>query len=586
MRSVSYRLGIGVVAASVAISGCASVKPKPLVTADVVRQAHADLAAGFNAPPVEGGLSLEEAVARALKYNLDQRVAVAEQALTVRQYDLQKRDMLPSVMASAGYTARDEDRTRRSVDSVTGGPSLGHPFISEDREHWVDQLGVTWNLLDFGVGYYNAKQQGDRLLIAGERRRKAVHTLIQDVQTAFWRAYAAQTLRQRILDGVAMGEAALADSKKVDAEGLRPPLDSLRFQRQILENLRTLETLDQELSSAKLDLARLIDLPPSTDFVLQEPDLALADSLLATSPAQLEEIAIARNADLREQNYNVRIAQAETRKAMMRAFPRLSFSYGLNYDSDSYLIHNYWNEVGAQVGYSLMNLANMPLQKRLSAAGVTVAEQRRTAALMALVSQVHISRLQYANARAQFRRADQLSEVEERIGQTMSARQDAEVQGKLETISATTSYVITMLRRYQALAAVYAAQSRMMATLGFDPGLQNIDRMSLGELTQTVGSAMKDWPQQIAAPASLAAIPLRDGPASQTGAKPSDLILYATETPAKVAVEPRDRPRRALLARAAAWVSRVISAPPRTLFAALRSHHGKVAIAARAEPGA
>jgi outer membrane protein TolC len=482
---------------SILMTGCVTVRPTPVAVDEVVEQARLDRSIGATSPQIQTSLSLDEAIARALKYNLEQRIARAEQALASGQLELAGRELLPNVMATAGYSTRDVDLTRRSRDSVTGGPSLGNPFISQERNHLTASLGTTWNMLDFGVGYINARQQSDRVLIAGERRRKAVHTLIQDVQVAFWRAYAAQALRDRIRAGVKLGEEALVDSRQVEAEGLRSPLDALRYQRQILENLRTLESLDQDLSSAKLELARLINVSPSDDFRLEEPQRPFADDLLHAPAERLEEIAIGRNADLREQHYNVRIARLEGRKAILRLFPRLSFNYSYNYDDDSYLIHNNWNDAGLNLGYGLLNLANLPLQRRLGELGVAAAEQRRVAALMVIISQVHLSRLQYANARQQFARADALSQVEERIAEQMRNREEAAVQSKLETITATTSYIITMLRRYQALANVYAAQSRVQATLGADPGLRNVDALSLQDLTGVVSASFESLQAEI-----------------------------------------------------------------------------------------
>src|SRR3712207_4118642 len=105
------------------LAGCATVRSSAVTTDDVVAASGRDRAAANVAPPIAGALSLNEAIARALKYNLDQRVSIAEQLLATRQFDVNKREMLPSVMASAGYTTRDTDLTRRSIDSVTGGLS-------------------------------------------------------------------------------------------------------------------------------------------------------------------------------------------------------------------------------------------------------------------------------------------------------------------------------------------------------------------------------------------------------------------------------------------------------------------------------
>ena len=486
-----------VVCATMLLAGCATLQPAAVPVSEVVAVSAKDRALAGQVPDIVGVLSIDEAIARALRFNLDQRVSRAEQALATRQFDLTKPEMLPNVMASAGYTSRDQDLTRRSVDSVTGGPSNANPFISQERTHLVTKLGVTWNLLDFGVGYYNAKQQANRILIAQERRRKSVHLLIQDVQTAYWRAYSAQVLRSQILETISLGESALGDARAAEIERLRSPLDSLRFQRQILENLRTLESLDQELSTAKLDLARLMNVEPAVEFELTEPSTEFTDELFATPVSTLEETAIRRNADLREQFYNVSNARIEGRKALVRLFPRLSFDYGFNYDDDKFLINNSWNEAGTSLAFGLLNIWTIPLQKKLSRAGLSLAEQRRMSTLMTIISQVHVSRLQYSTARRLFDRADALTKVEERIVVQMGNREEVAVQGKLETVSSKTSLIISLLRRYQALAAVYAAESRLQATLGLDPGLENADNLPLDELASTVKTYFAGWRQSL-----------------------------------------------------------------------------------------
>jgi outer membrane protein TolC len=487
----------------VLLTACGTVKTKPVTVTDVVTASQADRqTAAAQTPPITGPLTLHEAVARALKYNLDQRVSIAEQVIATRQFDAAERDLLPNIMATAGYSTRDEDNTRRSLDSVTGLPSNANPFISQERSHYTGELGVTWNMLDFGIGYFNARQAGNRILVADERRRKAVHTLIQDVQTSFWRAYSAQILRGQILETIALAESALVDAKQAEAERLRSPLDSLRFQRQILENLRTLEALDQELSTAKLDLARLINVPMTSEFTLAEPKPEFGDEVLTARTERLEELAIMGAADIREQHYNVRNARLEGRKIMLRLFPRLSMDYGYNYDSDKFLINETWNDAGSQLAYSLLNIANIPMQKRLADAGVKLADQRRVASVMAVISQVHISRQQYANSRALYTRADQLADVEQRILTQMANREQAQVQSKLETVSTRTSLIISLLRRYQALSQVYAAQSRLQATMGVDPGISRVDAMTLPELTTAIDVSFDQWRQSLNASAA------------------------------------------------------------------------------------
>jgi outer membrane protein TolC len=432
--------------------------------------------------PIRGPISLEEAIARALKYNLDRRTKMMEEALALSQLDVSRYDMLPKVVAAAGYTARSEYPITRSEDSVTGAPSLANPSISSDRQHLVGDLGLTWNLLDFGVSYLNAKQNADRVLVAAERRRKAMHLLIQDVRTAFWRAAGAQKLRNDVRAAIALAEEALTDARQAETERVRSPLDSLRYQRQVLENVRLLEAIDHDLATAQVELAHLINAPLSLDLRVAEPGDSLSRVLLEMPVERMEETAILRNADLREQFYGARIAREESEKILLRMFPNLSFNFNLRYDSDRFLVHHRWNEAGTQLSYSLLNLLSYPAQKRLAEAGVALADQRRIATQMAVLAQVHVARLQYASAYQQFLRADSIYGVDDRINKIIGAGERAQVQSKLDRVSSNTTTILSLLRRYQALALAHAAASKLQATMGAEPPVPSVQESSLQEL--------------------------------------------------------------------------------------------------------
>lgn len=167
---------------STLITGCA-IAPKPLTSSEMRDVVSTDRAAiEKNTVAISGSITLEEAVARALKQNLDYRTRLMEQSLAAGQLDASKYDMLPRLLTSAGYTWRDKENIRDSIDSVTGAPSLANPSISTDRTRATADIGLSWSILDFGVSYYNANQNADRLLVANERRRKAMHLLIQNVR--------------------------------------------------------------------------------------------------------------------------------------------------------------------------------------------------------------------------------------------------------------------------------------------------------------------------------------------------------------------------------------------------------------------
>ncbi len=497
-----------VAVACVLAVGCANVQPVALAPQDMLNQQKKDSEAmRKDVEPITGPLTLDEAIARALKYNLDRRARMMEEALARGQMDVSKFDMLPKIMAQAGYANRDRARFTYSSSYPVEDPDMSRtPSTTSERNRSTYDLGLTWSMLDLGLGYYGSKQQADRFLIAGEKRRKAMHLLMQDVRTAYWRAASAQLLKADVQRIIATAEEALVDSRKVAAERVRNPLEPLRYQRQLLENLRLLENIDQELSSAQVDLAALINAPQGQAIRIATTDLQnISDQVTQVPVERLEEVALQNNPDLREQNYNARIASQETRRTLLRMFPNLSFNYGAKYDTDRYLLSNNWNEAGVQLSFNMMNLFTAGTQMKLAEAGVALADQRRLAAQAAVLTQVHLARLQVINARSQYDRADAIYATDSQIAEVMRNRQMAAAQSKLDLVSTETASVLSLLRRYQALAQVQVAENRMLATLGMEPQIGSTHEMPLKDLVGQIAQSKAPWAQLAKAPQPAAA---------------------------------------------------------------------------------
>ncbi len=540
------RLLVPALVAAFGLSGCMSL-PAPFAPQDILEQSAKDrVTAQADVEPVRNAIPLEEAIARAMKYNLDRRTRMMEEALALKNFDVSKYDMLPKFMAQAGYAYRNNDLITYATDSVTGAPSLSNPYISSERKHHTEDLGLTWNLLDFGVSYFNAKQNGDRVLIAAERRRKAMHNLIQDVRSAYWRALSAQLLESEIRATIALAESALGDSRQAESERIRNPIDALRYQRTLLENLRVLEGIRQELSAARIELAALINLPPGTAFRLAEPAAGEATPKFEVLPIErLEETAIDNNADLREQLYNVRISAAETRKSLLKLFPGLNFSSARKHDDDSYVINQSWRETGVQLSWNLFNLLSAPTVMNLAEASETLAAHKRMTVQMAVLAQVHLARQQYENAYLLFERSDAIWKVDQRIFEHSANRETAQTQSKLERIANNTAAIVSLLRRYQALAQVHAANGRLQASLGLEPRVDDLNAIGLGELTRVVDDALHRWsaplvPAAEAAPAHVPAPALT----SASAAAPAVQAAPANDAKPRVFLAGFTLPRR------------------------------------------
>ncbi len=523
------------------LAACGTLQPQPLAEAVQASQVAVDrTAAREGVTPVTGPLSLEEAQARALKFNLERRVKMMDEALALGQVDLTRLDMLPNLLAQAGYTGRNNDRISRSREAGDADGSLvPSRFISEERSSTLSELGLTWSLLDFGVGYLNTQQQGDRYLVAMEKRRKAMHLLLQDVRVAFWRAASAQRMHQQVGATIALAEEALIDARKTESARVRNPADTLRYQRQLLENVRLLEAIAQELSSAQVDLAHLINAPLGQPLQVVEPaDPAGHEQVLQRPIEALEEVALMRNPDLREHAYNARMARLEARKTLLAVLPNLSFSYRLYQDTDSFLVNNRWNQVGTQLSWDLMRLVTHPQRSALAEASVKLADQRRVTAQAAVLAQVHLARLQLAHAVRQLRRASEIHDTDRRLAEVIANREKAQMQSKLDRVGSDAAAILSELRRYQALAAVHAATARLEASLGLEPQIAGVVTLSVEELTRHLQHAQR-W--QFPPLAALQAEPVSAPPVAPVMPSTSPSVLVVPVPPSQ-APEPAVQP--------------------------------------------
>lgn len=476
-------------------TGCA-VQPVALTAEERQAAITADRSAMFaTQEPVKGAVTLEEAMARAIKYNLDHRLKLMEEAVSQRQLDLSHTDLLPKLVASAGYTARDNELASSSRDVFTGQQSLV-PSTSSDRERTSADLGLSWNVLDFGVSYYQARQTADRTLVAAERRRKVLHLLMQQTRQAYWQAVGAQQIEARIEPVLAQARQALDDARKVEVERLRSPLEALTYQRQLFDLVRQLEGVRDELRQAKPRLASVMNLEPGRSFSVV-PSGALAVPQVSLPTDKMEETALLMRPELVEAQYNERIGLLETRKALSRLLPGVELNFGGHYDSNSFLVNDQWWDAGLRVSWNLLNVLNAGKIRGLAQAQLEVAQQQRLALNMAVLTQVHVARLEYLARIRQYEMNRELNSVEQRILEHTRNASTASAQGKLEEIRASAAAMMSQLRLYQSYGALQGAYGQMIATLGLDPLPQSVEGHDLKTLGAAVRSSEQSWAQTV-----------------------------------------------------------------------------------------
>ncbi|MBF0370930.1 MAG: TolC family protein [Magnetococcales bacterium] len=475
------------------LAGC-QVLPEPLLRLEREAVIAGDREALFaRQPPVRAPMDLYEALARGLKYNLDYRLGLMEQAIAHGQWDLSHFDLLPSITLNAGFSHRNNHQASSSY-SITGAKPSAEVTTSADRDKYSADLTTVWNILDFGVSYVQAQQNADQLLIAEEIRRKAVHNLLADIRYAFWRAAGAEKLQGQIDPILVEAKKALENARQVEAERLKPQLEILRYQRGLLEIVGQLEELRHQMTLARTQFAALINLPPGTPFQLSIPGDDALDVLdIAMGLGEMEELALNNRPELGEQIYLARITRGETRKALLKLLPGLEFDYALNYDSTSFNLNETWGVAGSRVVWDLFQLLKGPKSVELAESGEELVRLQRLAMHMAVLSQVHLSYSDYRNARRKHDEARTLFNIDERIHGhiAIGVRQDS--QNQLERIRAAATAINSRLQFYSSHADAQNAVGRIALSLGVDLALNASREDDIPTLARALREAIEAW---------------------------------------------------------------------------------------------
>lgn len=458
---------------SVLFTGC-SIKPEVINESQIKEDVKKNLI-NLNRQiiPVSKPISLEEAINRAVNYNLTKKVEILNAALAKQKIDVVAYEALPELAVKAGYERRDNYAASASTSFENGQPaSLGsNPSysISQDRTSQTSDVGFSWNILDFGLSYVRAQQQSDRYLIAKEKEEKAKHSITQQVREAYYKAVSADELLNRLKPIMIETRKALDDSRNIGKLKLEKPMKALSYQRELLEVLRSLHTLEENLVKSKIELSELMGLRPGTKFELSEK--IKSEYTLPTvniSLEELETLALENRPELQETRYKERISSKEIKKVMLELLPGINLNAGLAYSDNEYLLNNEWTSYGASISWNLLNVFNTNIKKKLAKTQVELAKQQKLAVSMAIVSQVHMSMIDLALAKKQYKVSEDYYKVAEEIYNIIQSENNFDMNGKLSLIKEKLNYLISNLRLASSYAKVQNAYGKVISSVGVD----------------------------------------------------------------------------------------------------------------------
>ena len=333
----------------------------------------------------------------------------------------------------------------------------------------MNDIQLSWSILDFGLSRIRARQTADKILIAEERKRKVINRVIEDVRTAYWRAISAERLVWKLRSLEREVGRALHNSQGSASDGDVSPLTALTYQRELIEIKKKIEDLLDELKDAKIQLAALMNLKPGTKYRLSDRGYRRPRLRLKYNARQMIDIALRNRPELREIGYRRRINAEEVEAALLEALPGIKLHAGVFFDDNTLLLNQNWVNWGAKIGWNLMKVFSYDDTVELVERKDAALDTRALALTMAIMTQVHVSRLRYAFARKKMRSAAQYLRVQQRILAQISNEFSA---GKVSEQTYIREKMNTMVARVKhdiAYAELQNAFANIFASMGLPP---------------------------------------------------------------------------------------------------------------------
>lgn len=466
---------------ALALSAC-TVTANPFSPEELAAIAATASDVAVDQEPLTGPVTLYEAMARALKYNVDHRVEMMNVALGRANARVARADLLPDLVAKAGIY----DRNNSPASFSFSGTNLAVSDVAstgQDPGSISADLTLSYHVLDFGLSFIRAKQAADRTLIAQERRRRVVNRIVADVRTAYWRAVSAE----RLLGGFdaleGRVERALANTRRLYRARATSPVAALTFERELVEIKTRIARLQRELRTARLQLASLMNLQPGTPFTLAVPPRRLVDLDVDVTRDELFDLALTQRPELREVGYQKRINTREKRAAVLALLPSITGYAGLNADTNDLLVNPNWVSVGARVGFDVMNLFRYPARRRNLEAKEELLDAQAKATAMAIMLQVEVARTRFRFNRQHAAAAGEFNNVQRKLLQQIAAQARAGVASEQTLVREKMNALVAEAQYDVAYAELQNSFANLFAAVGEAPHEHTITTdMSVAEL--------------------------------------------------------------------------------------------------------
>jgi len=171
---------------------------------------------------------------------------------------------------------------------------------------------------------------------------------------------------------------------------------------------------------------------------------------------------------------------------MRSLLPGLKFNSNWNYSSNDYLMNQSNTDYGTSIGLNLLNVFSAPKVKEITKANTHIVEEQRLALSMAVLSQVHLSNVDYALAREEYETSERYLYVAKKITEQVKNAQKIARFGNLEIIREEASLLVAELRNDISYSKFQHSIAQMFTSVGIDITSKYVKDMDVEEYANVI----------------------------------------------------------------------------------------------------
>ena len=273
--------------------------------------------------PFSGKLSLKEAIARGLEYNL----GVIGLSVAMRQAHGQevvaRGALLPNLNGTLSETAEQINLRASGFRFSSPFPGFGVPSIVGPFNYFDLRARLTQTIADF-TALNNYRSAKETLRADGFYAQDSKDLVVLAVGGAYLQVNAAKARVESAKAQLATADALYQQTLQQHSVGLVAQIDVNKAEVQVLTEKQRLSSLENDLAKQKINLARLTGLPPNDRYDLTDDIPFAAAPVLAEEDAVQQ--ALKQRPDIKAADAQIRATERVLAAARAERLPSLSLS--------------------------------------------------------------------------------------------------------------------------------------------------------------------------------------------------------------------------------------------------------------------